>query len=160
MSANTPVTPSLPPVLVLGIGNPSRGDDALGALFIERVNELFSAEIAAGQIECITDFQLQIEHALDLLGRERVVFVDASINVDAPFAFTKVTTRGAPSYTTHAMSPEQVVDTCRDVLGEPPESWVLAIRGEHFELGEPLSPRASTHLSEALAFFVEHLRSG
>ena len=67
------------PLLVLGVGNPSRGDDALGPLFIERAAEALKERVAAGELELLTDFQLQIEHALDLEGRRRVVFVDASL---------------------------------------------------------------------------------
>ncbi|NBS18146.1 MAG: Ni/Fe hydrogenase, partial [Gammaproteobacteria bacterium] len=68
------MTPSL---LILGVGNPSRGDDALGPLLIEQLETLLSQEerAAAGGIELLTDFQLQIEHALDLLNRSLVLFV-------------------------------------------------------------------------------------
>jgi hydrogenase maturation protease len=72
------------PLLVIGIGNPSRGDDALGPLFIERVEILLADELARGQIELLTDFQLQLEHALDLAGRARVVFVDARCTPRTP----------------------------------------------------------------------------
>ncbi|MCC7218819.1 MAG: hydrogenase maturation protease, partial [Burkholderiales bacterium] len=61
------------PFLVIGIGNPSRGDDALGPLLVERIEAM-----DLPGVECLTDFQLQVEHALDLVGREQVVFVDAT----------------------------------------------------------------------------------
>ncbi|MDP3326412.1 MAG: Ni/Fe hydrogenase, partial [Hydrogenophaga sp.] len=65
------------PLLVFGWGNPSRGDDALGPLLVEQLAGL--AQMSSGRLECLTDFQLQVEHALDLRGRERVLFVDAAI---------------------------------------------------------------------------------
>ncbi|MBL8482901.1 MAG: Ni/Fe hydrogenase, partial [Rhodocyclaceae bacterium] len=40
-------------------GNPGRGDDALGPLFAERIEAL-----DLPGVECLTDFQLQVEHAL------------------------------------------------------------------------------------------------
>ena len=52
------------PRLVIGIGNPSRGDDAIGPLAVERLEAL-----ALPGVELLTDFQLQVEHALDLIGR-------------------------------------------------------------------------------------------
>ncbi|MBL9110068.1 MAG: hypothetical protein JNM74_12375, partial [Myxococcales bacterium] len=52
------------PVLVIGIGNPSRGDDALGPAVVARLEELLRAELAGGQVETLVDFQLQIEHTL------------------------------------------------------------------------------------------------
>ncbi|HTN80845.1 MAG TPA: hydrogenase maturation protease, partial [Acidimicrobiales bacterium] len=78
------------PLLVLGVGNPSRGDDALGPLFVERLSELLAHEVSNGDVEVLTDFQLQIEHALDLTGRAKVVFVDASVSAAAPFEFSRV----------------------------------------------------------------------
>jgi hypothetical protein len=49
-----------PPILVFAWGNPSRGDDALGPLFAERIEAL-----GLPGVECLTDFQLQVEHALE-----------------------------------------------------------------------------------------------
>ena len=71
-----------PSVLIVGIGNPSLGDDALGPLLIERLETLLAQEdpAAALNIELLSDFQLQIEHALDLLNRSLVLFVDAHVN--------------------------------------------------------------------------------
>lgn len=148
------------PLLVLGIGNPSRGDDALGPEFIERLAQALSDEVEQGEVELLTDFQLQIEHALDLEGRQWVVFVDASVEAPAPFACAPLTARGAPLHTTHAMSPEQVLEVYRGIGGPPPPAWALAIRGERFELGEPLSEAASRHLKAALDFFVDRARWG
>ncbi|MBK7073249.1 MAG: hydrogenase maturation protease [Myxococcales bacterium] len=147
-------------VLVVGVGNPSRGDDALGPAFVERAGAALAAEVARGELELLTDFQLQVEHALDLQGRARVVFVDASVSAAAPFAYAAVApAAGPPAYTTHAMSPAALLATYRDVVGPPPPAFVLAIRGEGFELGAPLSAAAGAHLDAALAFFAGSLRA-
>ncbi|MFO0729249.1 MAG: carbamoyltransferase HypF [Myxococcota bacterium] len=146
------------PLLVFGVGNPSRGDDALGPLFIERMERALEQEVRAGDVELLTDFQLQIEHALDLAGRQRVVFVDASLEAEAPFQFAPVTGASGPSFTTHAMSPAQVLAAYRGIGGALPDAWVLAIRGERFELGEPMSTAASDNLEAALRFFLEEAR--
>ncbi|MDP2785684.1 MAG: Ni/Fe hydrogenase, partial [Sulfurimicrobium sp.] len=63
------------PLLVFGYGNPSRGDDALGPLLLEQL-----AALNLPHVELLTDFQLQVEHAVDLQGRERVLFIDASVS--------------------------------------------------------------------------------
>jgi hydrogenase maturation protease len=60
-----------PKLLVFGWGNQSRGDDGLGAAFVGE------AERHPG-VELLVDYQLQPEHALDLVGRDEVLFVDAS----------------------------------------------------------------------------------
>jgi len=75
-------------VLVIGNGNPSRGDDAIGPLAIERLEGLSLPEI-----ELLTNFQLQVEYALDLVGREEVIFTDASVSGPGLFSFEPVLPR-------------------------------------------------------------------
>ena len=75
----------VPPLLVLAWGNPSRGDDALGPLLAERLLAHAGAPSLVGRVEVLTDFQLQVEHALDLVGRERILFVDAALDLAEPF---------------------------------------------------------------------------
>jgi hydrogenase maturation protease len=146
-------------LLVFGVGNPSRGDDALGSLFVGRAEQTLRCEVDAGQVEFLSDFQLQVEHALDLVGRHRVVFVDASVGADAPYQYARVRPDRDASFSTHAMSPAAVLDAHRAVVGEPPPAWTLAIRGDRFELGEDLTPAAAANLEAALAFFVDEARS-
>ncbi|MCC6523964.1 MAG: hydrogenase maturation protease [Polyangiaceae bacterium] len=140
-------------MLVLGVGNPSRGDDALAPLLLERAAVELAPALARGELELLTDFQLQIEHALDLVGRTRVLFVDASVRAAAPFEVLRVTPARDASATTHALSPAAVLATHAAVAGQPPEAWLLAIRGERFELGEGLSDAARENLAAA----VQHL---
>ncbi len=146
------------PLLVIAVGNPSRGDDALGPLFAERLGVSLAAEIARGEVEVFTDFQLQIEHALDLVGRERVVFVDASVRAAPPFEHARIEARREAQVSTHAMSPQAVLQTYQSALGgEALDAWVLGIRGEQFELGEGLSEGALGHLDAAVGFFLASL---
>ncbi len=139
------------PLLIFGWGNPSRGDDALGPLFIEHMETLIARHPEWGEVECLTDFQLQVENALDLQGRERVLFVDASVNAPAPYRLDRISAEKDASFTTHAMSPQSVLQVYTDIEDcEPPPCWLLSIRGEAFELGEALSAAASNHLQHAL----------
>lgn len=131
--------------LVLAVGNPSRGDDALGPALAERVE-------AAGLpgVEVLTDFQLQVEHALDLVGRERVIFVDAGTGTPPPYELRRLRPTAEFLHTSHALSPEAVLATYERVHGQPPpESWALCVRGESFELGAPMSAAATAHLEAA-----------
>ena len=139
------------PTLIFGWGNPSRGDDALGPLFVEHLAELVARHPEWGGIDFLTDFQLQVEHALDLQGRQRVLFVDASLDAPAPCSLTRIEAARDDSFTTHAMSPQAVLKVFVDIDdGEPPPCWLLAIRGERLELGEELSTGAVAALQAAL----------
>ena len=144
-------------ILVFGYGNPSRGDDALGPLLIERLETLLgTADLAPeGGVDCLTDFQLQIEHALDLHGRRLVLFVDAHVDCVPPWRLTRLQPERDASFSTHAISPASVLQVYRDFhASPPPPSFLLGIRGERFELGEPLSPAGARHLEEALALVL------
>ena len=101
-------------------------------------------------IEILTDFQLQIEHALDLENRTLVLFVDAAVSCNGAFDFTVLSPTRDNSYTTHAMSPSAVLVVYQQIKKQmPPPCFLLSIKGERFELGEGLSARAEQHLSIA-----------
>ncbi|NLH80666.1 MAG: hydrogenase maturation protease [Phyllobacteriaceae bacterium] len=138
----------LPRVVVLGWGNTARGDDGLGPLLLDRI-----AALGLPHVETIEDFQLQLEHALDLERADLALFVDASVAAAAPFAFAEVFPRAGLSHTSHAMAPEAVLDVHVRVLGRAPSpAFVLGIRGERFELGTGLDEAAKVHLDAAFAF--------
>lgn len=144
--------PLPPSILIIGIGNPSRGDDALGPMLIEQMEELRLPDI-----ELLTDFQLQVEYALDLRDRREVIFVDASLNAAPPFSFTPVFAADDSSYSSHALSPGAVLLAYQKLFGEPPPAFVLAIRGEAFELGASLSASASAHLAAATTWLRQRI---
>ena len=143
------------PVLVLAIGNPSRGDDALGPLAAEQL-----AELALPGVEVLTDFQLQVEHALDLLGRSEVVFVDAAVGGRAPFELRPLRPEADVRHTSHSLSPAAVLDAYHRLTGKaPPPARLLAICGEDFELGAPLGEAAAANLQAAMTALAPLLRA-
>ncbi len=144
------------PILIIGIGNPSRGDDALGPTLIERLEERFGGGNLG--VELLTDFQLQVEYALDLRGRELVLFVDATVACESGVCFAQLTAATERGYSSHALSPEGVLAIYRKLEGrEPPASFGLMIPGESFELGAPLSPLARAGLELAQEFLLARL---
>ena len=138
------------PLVVFAVGNPSRGDDAIGPVICGRLAKWLENENLADQVELIEDFQLNIEHALDLQGRELALFIDAGENTPAPFIFAQIYPSTATGHTTHALPPEAVLQVYRQMEGkEPPPSFVLCVCGEKFELGEPLTEPAGNHADAA-----------
>jgi hydrogenase maturation protease len=135
-------------LVVLGWGNDARGDDALGPLLLGRV-----ARADWPDVTTIEDFQLQIEHALDLAGADTALFLDAGRNTPAPFAFIEIAPKRGATHTTHALTPEAVLDVYARLLARmPPPSFALSVCGERFELGEGLSPQGASRLEDAWAF--------
>jgi len=139
------VAAEVSPTLVIAVGNPSRGDDALGPLAAERIEAM-----ALPGVEVQVEFQLQVEHALDLRGRQRVLFIDASASLADAFALVAVQPRRDASFTSHALAPAALLYNYGKLIGAPPPAWVLAIRGQSFELGDGLSAPAASALAAAL----------
>ena len=148
------------PLLILGWGNLSRGDDALGPLLLQQLRANLTPEFDE-RIEFLDDYQLQIEHALDMVGRRQVLFVDASLSCPPPFEVTELRAVQDASFTTHALSPQALMHVYQELHGEPaPPCLQLAIRGEAFELGAPPGAAAQAHLEAALRWALDAVQRG
>jgi Ni,Fe-hydrogenase maturation factor len=177
------------PVLIFAIGNESRGDDALGPLllreldawlaerrtgFTQRVQEPLRGnptvglkpdlqphlQVAGDTFEFLEDFQLQVEHAMDMKDRRLVLFIDAGMDTPAPYSFYRAQANNEPVLYSHALAPEALLKVYEQFYQEaPPDVFVLCIRGERFELGEELSPSALEHLAQALDFSKKLLQN-
>lgn len=143
----------LAPFLIFAVGNESRGDDALGPLLLRELESWLVASDQSDQFELLEEFQLQVEHAMDMKDRQLVLFIDASINTRAPFAFYRAQARDTPVLYSHALPPEALLKVYAQFYHEnPPTVFILGIFGESFELGEGLSMQAREHLAAALEF--------
>ncbi len=131
-------------LVIFALGNPSRGDDALGPLLMAELE----AQGLSG-VSLVSDFQLQIEHALDLDGHDLALFIDAGTGTPAPFAFYETAPAADMSISSHALSPAAVLQVRAQLRQAGPPAFVLCIRGEAFELGEALSGAAQKHLAAA-----------
>lgn len=142
------------PILVLAVGNPSRGDDAFGPLLAQRLSAWLdddSRPAMRQQVEVITDQQLVVEHVLDLQGRRRVLFVDAAAQGEPALALHEVKPLPTPpAVTSHACTPAQLLALHQAMLhAEPPPSDLLTLVGQDFELGHPLSAASEQGLQQA-----------
>jgi hydrogenase maturation protease len=140
-------------LIIFAYGNPSRGDDALGPEFLRRLGEEPACQAGICNYKQITDFQLQIEHAEDLLHRDLALFIDASMAGPPPFSFYRLTPARDTSYSTHAMSPAAVLHVFEQAYRRAsPPAYMLTIRGVDFALGHPISARGREYLDAAVDF--------
>jgi len=146
-------------LLFFGYGNLSRGDDPLGPLVIETLLE-WQQERNWIHIRSLTDYQLQIEHSMDLDNRDLVVFIDAGVNCCTPFGVSIYEPQINHSYTSHALNPSALLEVYRQVNRiNPPLSYTISIRGQRFEMGQALSDSAKTNLAAAIMFIGKLCRS-
>ena len=141
------------PLLLIGYGNPGRGDDGLGPALVERLETL-----DIGGIELMSDYQLTVDMAHDIASFESVVFADAAMTGPAPFSFSS-TEPGAPlSFTSHSQRPEGVLYLAQTLFGGRAQGHLLGIRGYQFgQFNEELSPEAERNLEAAVGFVVDDL---
>jgi hydrogenase maturation protease len=146
-----------PRVLVIGYGNPSRGDDGLGPALAERLEAM-----AMPGVTVDADYQLSIDHAALAAEHDVVVFADATTQGEAPFSFSPVTATTGETFTTHAATPGQIIGLAATCFGATPQAWLLAIRGRRLgDFDEALSAEARAGLETAvahLAGFIGALR--
>ena len=145
--------------LVIAVGNPSRGDDALAPLLLQRLRGWLEESGLGDGIELLEDFQLQVEHAADIHERQMVLFADAGMDTPSPYTVERIWPNRKRVVLSHALEPEAVLDTYVQVYGQyPPPSYVLCISGRGFELGADLSSQAADNLEAASAFATRLLR--
>lgn len=141
------------PLLLLAVGNESRGDDALGPLLARRVQAWLASTGTDSEVEVIEEYQLQIEHTLDIKDRQLLLFVDAGQGTVPPYTFYAARARRLDGHTSHALAPETLLGVYAQVhQALPPPAFILCLAGEGFELGEPLSAAAELHLEQGFAF--------
>ncbi|MGC8551263.1 MAG: hydrogenase maturation protease [Phycisphaerae bacterium] len=141
--------------LVIGYGNPMRGDDGAGPALAEQLSERLQPW-GCGRVKCISCMQLTPELAGDIAAARRVVFVDASLDI-APghVAIRRVTPKSPASNFSHHLSPGAMLYLCRRALNAEPDAWVVAIGVESMQIGDVLSllaAKAVDRLARRLAY--------
>lgn len=142
-------------ILVYGYGNPGRQDDGLGAALVQKL-EQWLLNRPDLQIDTDCNYQLNIEDAAAIAGKDVVVFVDATLDENVTdFSMKPVNPSDARvEFTMHAVSPAFVLDLCKKIHGNCPQTWLLQIRGYTWDFEERLSDEAQHNLEMAL----EHLK--
>lgn len=139
--------------LLIGYGNPGRGDDGLGPALAEALE----AEALAG-LDVKVEFQLNVENAFDLQGYDAVYFVDAAVQGAEPYDFHAIRPQDPALFSSHAVSPEGVLALADKLFGLKVPGYILAIKGYSFDdFGAPISPQAQRNLDAATAFLSAHL---
>jgi len=143
-------------ILLYGYGNPGRQDDGLGNAFINDIEEWVKKQGLEG-FSFDSNYQLNIEDALEISNYDLVVFVDASVEEIEDFCISKVDASTKVTFTTHAASPGYVVGLCKKMYNKAPVTLLLHIKGYEWELAEGLTEKAKQNLEKAIIYFKEKL---
>jgi hydrogenase maturation protease len=156
--------------LLLGYGNPDRGDDGvawhiLQTLFKEKgvlEADLFCCDFIPldEQTDVWFNFQLLPEIAEIIKNYKRAIFLDAhtgEIKENIRLAEVKPVYSNSPF--THHMTPSALLALTESISGSYPESWLLSIRGYQFEFNQELSVKTKELATQAIQMLITNLLS-
>jgi hydrogenase maturation protease len=141
-------------VLIVGYGNPLRGDDGLGPAIARAAAEMLGDRVAARVVEC---HQLTPELAEDLAAVSRAIFADASVDA-APGEVSAVRVTpdaSAAGSFSHHVTPATLLTCARILYGRAPEAWLVSAGVASCESGEGLTPAAAAAVPLAARRVVE-----
>ncbi len=138
----------MPRVLIIGYGNPLRGDDGLGWHVIERLR----SELAGPEIALRAMHQLTPELTEDLSRAGRAIFVDAAAEGHpGSISRRRLVPEPDPSAFTHRVTPAALLSAARALFGHAPEAELFSVAVESVELGASLSPAVRQAAEEVVA---------
>ena len=135
--------------LIVGYGNPLRGDDGVG----QAVARAFADEAAIDGVDTVACFQLTPELAERFAAATRVVLVDAAAGPEAG-EVSVIPLRPAPARAStlgHYVEPAQLLHMAQSLYGRSPEAYLVTVGAGSLELGEGLSAPVMAALPEVIA---------
>lgn len=134
--------------LIIGFGNPLRGDDGAGALLAEQLQQ----QLPADRARVLPSHQLTPELALEISapGIDRVLFLDARRGQWEPLVLTPLNPAEASGSCGHQLSPELLLQMAAGLYGQAPPAWLLTLAAGNLDLGDPLSAATTAALPLAL----------
>jgi hydrogenase maturation protease len=131
----------LPETVVIGIGNPDRGDDAFGRVVASRLRGRLPASVR------LVEADGEGTAILDELGKAAAaIVVDAAVSGREPGEIRRFDVSREPlpvakyGLSTHGFGLAGAVELARTLGALPGRCIVYAVEASSFELGAPLSP--------------------
>ena len=136
--------------LIIGIGNPLRQDDGLGAAAAAQLE----VRLASASIQVMHCHQLVPELAETLAQAELAIFIDACVEGEPGTLTSKtLTPLDSDSRYTHSADPAVLLGSAHHLYGRAPRAWLFTLTGADFVYSEALSPtvaNALPHLIDAV----------
>ncbi|MEM7064430.1 MAG: hydrogenase maturation protease [Cyanobacteria bacterium P01_B01_bin.77] len=151
-STNTFSSETGPTFVVVGYGNPHRGDDAIGQKVVTQLQTLKSPTLKAYAVSSLTP-----ELSSKLSRANVAIFVDAcklhnsnTVQVKSLEPCGTETTGSAVPGFGHSCSPRSLLALTQSVYGHFPKAWWVEVPADNFTMGHPLSDLAERGVEQAL----------
>ena len=138
----------MPHTLIIGYGNPLRGDDGVGP----RAAELLAETPFPDGVQVLVCHQLTIELAPQIAEADRLILIDARATGEPGSIQQCVLTPAIPDSAslTHHIDAQGLLAAAQMLYGHAPETMLFTVSGGSFEGGEALSPAVAAALPELL----------
>ncbi len=142
-------------LLIYGIGNPGRQDDALGVRLVERLATMG----LTGNVTLDANYQLAPEDALLFSEHDVALVADATVATEAPAPYDvhPVEPRATTAFTSHALGIGTVLELAARLYGRTPRTFALAMPAYAFDVNADLSPLAARNLARTVDAVVAML---
>jgi hydrogenase maturation protease len=137
-------------VLLIGIGNPLRGDDGVAHHVVE-----FIAPAAFLSWRAV--HQLTPEVADEIAGADAVFFLDADPRSTETSVEKLHTCEPIAAPFSHNLNPASVLELARRLFGFSGEAFLCHIPAKRFEHGQELSPEAQAAAKRAASIIMEQV---
>lgn len=139
--------------LVIGYGNPLRGDDSFGHRAVEKLKQ----EVTDNEVQFIDCQQLTPEMAEQVSRADLVLFVDADMDGIAGTIHSRKivpSDKPSPDSLAHHLDPCALLGLAQALYHRVPQAMLMTVTGECFGYGSQLS----TEVAKALPGIVQHMK--
>jgi hydrogenase maturation protease len=139
----------MPHTLIIGYGNPLRGDDGAGP----RAAELLAGETLPDGVAVLICHQLTIELAPQIAEADRLILIDATARGEPGAVQQRTLPPVIPQSAslTHHVDAQGLLAVAEMLYGHAPKTVLFTVSGGSFDPGEALSPAVAASLPGLLA---------
>ena len=143
----------VPGTLIIGYGNPMRGDDAIGCHAARALEQHFWND---PDVEVIATQQLTAEMVDDILQRDFVLFLDATSGKQ-PGTIMRTTVSPEPGLGgfSHHFTPSSLLTAAEQLYGDVPFAMSITMAGWSFDLGQKMSQIVTRRMPDLIRLAQE-----
>ncbi len=146
------------PVVIIGVGNPLRGDDGAGREAARRLQQKCRAHVRVIETEGEATTLLSLMHGANL-----VYLIDACVSGAVAGSFRRIDLAEEPlpeaayGLSSHGFGLAEALALGRALGSLPPHCVVFAIEAESFDMGAPLSEAVNGAVDTVVAALREEV---
>ena len=156
--------------IVLGFGNPDRGDDGVAWHVLAGIANRFEQPLSNENIETGSiklsehthlwfNLQLIPEVAEELAGYQQAIFIDAhTAEIKEEIKISPIEPEFQNSPFTHHLTAATCLSMSKTLYGKYPESILVSIRGYDFSFSHDLSRKTKELAEKAIEMIMERLK--